>query len=42
MPRWGLGNPEKIKPIIATGTLAESESENGVGPTEDWSGEKGR
>jgi hypothetical protein len=52
MPRWGLGNPEKIKPMIATGTLAESESgpesrgpeqsERTLSETSASVGEKGR
>jgi len=47
MPRWGLGNPEKIQPIIASGTMAESDSlesdrvQDGRTLTE-ISGEKGR
>jgi hypothetical protein len=42
MPRWGLGNPEKITPIIATGTIAESGSGSETGAGENWSSEKGR
>ena len=42
LPRWGMGNPEAIKPIIATGTIAESDGPSEPTGTETWSNEKGR
>jgi hypothetical protein len=42
LPRWGLGNPEKITPLIATGTIAEAQAQDDSPATGTWSDEKGR